>query len=43
MKRGAVQRHGGELLEGGLLETDNPGTPRAYRVTGYKFRKVKEK
>jgi SOS-response transcriptional repressor LexA len=38
-----VQNHFGELLESGLLETDNPGTPRAYRVTGYKFRKVKEK
>ena len=38
-----VQNHFGELLECGLFETDNPGTPRAYRVTGYKFRKVKEK
>ena len=38
-----VQNHFGELLECGLLETDNPGTARAYRVTGYKFRKVKEK
>lgn len=38
-----VQNHFGELLESGLLATDNPGTPRAYRVAGYKFRKVKEK
>jgi predicted ArsR family transcriptional regulator len=38
-----VQNHFGELLESGLLETENPGTPRAYRVTGYKFRKVKGK
>lgn len=37
-----VQNHFGELLESGLLATDNPGAPRAYRVTGYKFRKVKK-
>lgn len=36
-----VQNHFGELLESGLLATDNPGAPRAYRVAGYKFRKVK--
>lgn len=37
-----VQNHFGKLLESGLLATDNPDAPRAYRVTGYKFRKVKE-
>ena len=38
-----VQNHFTELMECGMLETDARGKPRAYRVVGYKFRKVKEK
>lgn len=38
-----VQNHFSELMDSGLLEPDDPGKARAYRVVGYKFRKVKEK
>lgn len=38
-----VQNHFRELMKNGLLETDNPGTARAYRVAGYKFRKVERR
>lgn len=38
-----VRRHIAELMEDGLLATDHPGTPRTIRVTGYKFKKERER
>lgn len=38
-----VQNHFTELMDMKLLATDDPGKPRAYRVVGWEFRKVKEK
>lgn len=38
-----VRRHIAELMEDGLLATDHSGTPRTIRVTGYKFKKERER
>lgn len=38
-----VRNHIRELIEAGMLATDHPGTPRTIRVTGYKFKKERER
>ena len=42
VSRETVWRHIRQLMDDGLLSTDNPGTDRAYTPTGYGFEKVKK-
>lgn len=37
-----VQYHLSKMFQFGIIETDNPGCPRAIRIPGYKFVKSEE-
>lgn len=43
LSKATVQRHMKKLELDGIIATEHPNTPRAYRIVGYKFRKARDK
>ncbi len=42
LSKATVQRHMKKLELDGILATDHPNTPRAYRIVGYEYRRVRK-
>lgn len=43
LSKATVQRHMKKLELDGIIATEHPNTPRAYRIVGYKSRKARDK
>lgn len=43
LSKATVQRHMKNLELDGVIATDHPNTPRAFRIVGYELKKVKQK